>query len=89
MSSNYLRAIPPSDLTPLQRQEWHRRQRIAENTLDIQVLGGTLPDSETVHFFQRYVDGELTLNDAMARVRQQMQQERDMLRAYIQRRNIL
>jgi hypothetical protein len=89
MSTTYLQSVPPTGLTPIQRQEWQRRHRIAENTIEIQVMGGTLPDNETLHCFQRYVNGELTLNDAMERVRQQMRQEREMLDAYIQRRNII
>ena len=88
MITNYFRP-PATRLNPGQLREWQRRQSIAQNTLEIQTLGGTLPDVETIHCFQSYVDGELTLTEAIVRVRQQMVQEREMLRQYVERRNII
>ena len=88
MITNYFRP-PVTRLSPGQLREWQRRQSIAQNTLEIQTLGGTLPDIETIRCFQSYVDGELSLTEAIVRVRQQMVQEREMLRQYVERRNII
>ena len=68
-----------------QQKDWHRRQRTAENTLAIQVLGGTEPNEETLGYFQRYVRGEITLARAIAQVREQMAQEHAAFREYLNR----
>ena len=68
-----------------QQKDWHRRQRTAENTLAIQVLGGTEPNEETLGYFQRYVRGEITLARAIAQVREQMAQEHTAFRQYFDR----
>ena len=68
-----------------QQKDWHWRQRTAENTLAIQVLGGTEPDEETLGYFQRYVRGEITLARAIAQVREQMAQEHTAFREYLNR----
>jgi hypothetical protein len=78
----------PEGLDPAQRAAWLRRQRTAENTLEIQAIGGSVPDAETIAHFQRYVSGELTLGQAIERVRKQMSQEHETFRLYLTRRNI-
>jgi hypothetical protein len=78
----------PQRLNDDQRREWLRRQRTAENTLAIQVLGGTEPNGETIAEFQRYVCGEVPLAQAIAQVREQMAQEHAAFRYYLNHRNI-
>lgn len=73
----------PPHLSDDQRRDWQRRQATAETTLDLQVLGGTTPNAETVSFFQRYVRGEVTLAQAIAQVREQMAQEHAGFRRYL------
>jgi len=79
----------PQQLTDDQRREWLRRQRTAENTLAIQVLGGAEPSRETIAEFQRYVCGEASLAQAIAQVREQMAQEHAAFRYYLKHRNII
>jgi hypothetical protein len=87
MSKAYFTHIP-DQLDPAQRVAWLRRQRTAENTLEIQAIGGSAPDAETVAHFQRYVNGEITLAQAIERVRRQMAQEHETFRLYLTRRNL-
>ena len=75
----------PPNLSEDQRKEWIRRQRTAENTLVIQALGGTMPNAETIAKFQCYVNGEITLAQAIAQVREQMAQEHAAFRQYLNR----
>jgi hypothetical protein len=79
----------PDNLTPEQQAHWLRRQAIARNTLEIQALAGTTANAETLAFFQRYVCGEATLEQAIAQVREQMAQEHQGYRQFLDRRNIL
>ena len=73
----------PADLTPDQRTAWQRRQRTAQDTLEIHALAGTEPNAGTVAQLQRYVSGEITLADAIAQVREQMAQEHPGFRQYL------
>ncbi|MBF9141155.1 antitoxin VbhA family protein [Hymenobacter properus] len=77
----------PDDLPADQRAHWLRRQATARNTLEIQNLTGTPANDETVAFFQRYVRGEITLAQAIAQVREQMAQEHQSYRRFLDRRN--
>ena len=79
----------PDDLPADQRAHWLRRQATARNTLEIQALTGTSANAETVAVFQRYVRGEVTLNQAIAQVREQMAQEHQSYRQFLNRRNII
>ena len=65
----------PAHLDEAQRRDWLRRQQIAENTLAIQDLGGTRPNAETIARFRRYVRGEITLAQAIMRMREQIAQD--------------
>lgn len=78
----------PQHLNDEQRKDWVRRQRIAENTLAIQALGGTEANEETILYFERYVSGEITLAQAIGQVREQMAQEHAAFRQYLNRGNI-
>lgn len=82
-----LNIVMPDHLSDGQRQEWQRRQRTAENTLEIQDLSGTTPNAETIAHFQRYVRGEINLGEAIEQVRRQMAQTYDSFRTYINRRD--
>ena len=82
MSASYFKPMPPH-LTLEQRKEWERRQHTAENTLAIQALGGTTPNEETTAKFQRYINGEITLAQAIMQVREQMAQEHADFRQYL------
>jgi hypothetical protein len=79
----------PDDLSADQRAHWLRRQATARNTLEIQSLTGTPANAETVAFFERYVRGEVTLAQAIAQVREQMAQEHQSYRQFLDRRNII
>lgn len=76
----------PANLPPDERTEWQRRQLTAQNTFEIQALSGTPPDASTLEKLQRYVRGEITLADAIAQVREQMAQEHEGFRQYLNRR---
>jgi len=84
MSTHYFNPMP-AHLADDQRKEWVRREQTAENTLAIQALGGTTPNAETIAKFQRYVNGEITLAQAIAQVREQMAQEHAAFRQYLNR----
>jgi hypothetical protein len=84
MPTSYFQAMP-ANLSEDQRKEWARRQRTAESTLAIQALGGTEPNSETIAQFQRYVSGHISLDQAIAQVREQMAQEHVGFRNYLNR----
>lgn len=77
----------PEQLSPDERTQWQRRQLTAQNTLEIQALSGSEPDAGTVQKFQRYVRGEISLADAIAQVREQMAQEHQGFRQYLNRHN--
>jgi len=85
----YLFGPVPDDLAPDQRSHWLRRQATARNTLEIQALTGAAANAETVAFFERYVRGEVTLSQAIAQVREQMAQEHQSYRQFLNRRNII
>ncbi|MCC3152072.1 antitoxin VbhA family protein [Hymenobacter sp. BT770] len=87
MNTSHFKHMPQS-LNDNQRQDWLRRQRTAENTLAIQAMGGTEPNEETLHHFQRYVTGEITLAQAIAQVREQMAQEHAAFRQYLNRSSL-
>ncbi|MBF9221134.1 antitoxin VbhA family protein [Hymenobacter ruricola] len=79
----------PDGLPADQRAHWQRRQLTARNTLELQALTGSVANAETVAFFQRYVRGEITLAQAIAQVREQMAQEHQSYRQFLNRRNII
>jgi hypothetical protein len=78
----------PKHLSPAQQQAWQRRQRMAETTLEIQTRSGSVADAETLAYFQRYVRGELTLEQAISRVRHQLAQEQKPSPHYLTCRNV-
>ncbi|GAA4365638.1 hypothetical protein GCM10023185_36100 [Hymenobacter saemangeumensis] len=78
----------PEGLTPAQLQAWQRRRRTAENTLEIEVLSGAVPDAQTIHLFQRYINGELTLGEAIERVRKLAPVDHQTFRLYFTRRHV-
>ncbi|MBD2722030.1 antitoxin VbhA family protein [Hymenobacter armeniacus] len=79
----------PDDLPADQRAHWQRRQLSARNTLDMQALTGTPANADTVASLQRYVRGEITLAQAIDQVREQMAQEHQSYRQFLNRRNII
>lgn len=81
--------VPPESLSEPQLQQWQRRQSTAESTLEIQALSGTAPDAETLEQFRRYVRGEITLAQAIERVRMQLAQAHSSFRAHINRQDRL
>jgi hypothetical protein len=76
-------------LTPEQRALWQRRELTAQNTLEIQAMAGTSANAETMAHFQRYVRGEISLTEAITQAREQLAQEHDAFRQYLNRRNII
>lgn len=88
MSTNFFEPMP-DDLSPDQRLHWKRRQLTAENTLEIQAMGGTVANDETLACFRRYVRGEATLTQAIEQARRQLAQEHSSFRQRINRRNII
>jgi|GEM_PF-5186074 len=78
----------PAGLSPVQQQAWQRRRRTAENTLEIEILSGAVPDAQTLAFFQRYINGELTLGEALERVRKLAPADEQTFRLYFTRRNV-
>jgi hypothetical protein len=79
----------PDDLPADQRAHWQRRQITARNTLEIHALSGTAANAETVACFQRYVRGEITLAQAITQSREQIAQEHQSFRQFLNRRNII
>ena len=79
----------PANLTAEQRALWQRREQTARDTLDIQALAGTCANAQTLGYLQRYVRGEIALDQAIAQVREQLAQEHDGFRQYLNRRNII
>jgi hypothetical protein len=67
MSSRYFQPLPPGH-SPEQAQAWHHRCRTAEAALARQVAAGAVPDAESIVHFQAYVNGDITLGQAIARV---------------------
>lgn len=67
MSSSYFHHLPAGH-SPEQAQAWHTRCRTAEAALARQVAAGVAPDAETIAHFQAYVNGDITLGQAIGRV---------------------
>ncbi|MGI4821886.1 MAG: hypothetical protein ACRYFV_11805 [Janthinobacterium lividum] len=67
MSSTYFQP-PLASQAPEQAHGWHHRCRTAEATLARQVDAGVVPDAETIAHFQTYVNGDITLGQAIGRV---------------------
>lgn len=84
MSTISFEPMPPG-LTAEQRTQWQRRQLTAHNTLEIQALAGTGANAETLAYFRRYVNGEITLAQAITQAREQIAQEHDGFRQYLNR----
>jgi hypothetical protein len=85
----YLFGPVPTDLVPDQRAHWQRRQATARNTLEMQAMTGRAASAETVAYFERYVRGEVTLAQAIAQVREQMTQEHQHYRRFLDRRTVI
>jgi hypothetical protein len=79
----------PDDLSADQRLHWKRRQLTAENTLEIQAMGGTVANAETLACFRSYVRGEVSLTQAIEQARRQLAQEHHSFRQSLNRRNII
>ncbi|WP_210521999.1 hypothetical protein [Hymenobacter terricola] len=75
MHTTFSLTLVPNDLPAHQRALWQRRQLAARNTLEVQVQAGGAVDAETVACFQRYVKGEISLSQAIAKSRQQAAQQ--------------
>jgi hypothetical protein len=67
MSSNYFRPLP-AGYSPEKEKAWHYRCRTAEDALARQVAAGAVPDAEAIAHFQAYVNGDITLGQAIGRV---------------------
>jgi hypothetical protein len=67
MSSTYFQPLP-AGYSPEQEQLWHNRCRTAEAALARQVAAGVAPDAEMIAHFQAYVNGDITLGQAIGRV---------------------
>jgi hypothetical protein len=67
MSSTYFQP-PLASQTPEQAHAWQHRCRTAEAALARQVAAGLVPDAETIAHFQAYVNGDITLGQAIGRV---------------------
>jgi hypothetical protein len=63
---------PPAGQSPEQAQAWHNRCCTAEATLARQVVAGVAPDAETIAHFQSYVNGSITLGQAIGRTLDQL-----------------
>lgn len=62
MDSKYFTALP-RDLAPAELAQRQKRQRQAEWGVAVAQLGGTLPAPHVLADLQRYIDGELTLEE--------------------------
>ncbi|RTQ49144.1 hypothetical protein EJV47_13430 [Hymenobacter gummosus] len=62
MESKYFRAIP-ADLPEDEQAARRKRQNHAEWGIAVAALGGTLPAASILTELQRYIDGELTIED--------------------------
>jgi hypothetical protein len=67
MSFPYFQPLPAGH-SPEQAQAWHTRCRTAEAALARQVAAGVVPDAEIIAHFQAYVNGDITLGQAIGRV---------------------
>lgn len=62
MASKYFTPFP-ADLAPAELAQRQKRQRQAEWGVAVAQLGGTMPGSRVMADLQRYIDGELTLEE--------------------------
>lgn len=62
MVSKYFSSFP-SGLAPAELAQRQKRQRQAEWGVAVAQLGGTLPAARVLADLQRYIDGELTLEE--------------------------
>jgi hypothetical protein len=64
MASPYFPA-PPSSLSQAEQQGWLRRRQEAEKIVGVAETGISQVSLETLSYWQRYVQGELTLNQLL------------------------
>lgn len=62
MESKYFKAIP-ADLPAEEQAARRKRQHHAEWGIAVAALGGTLPGASILNELQRYIDGELTIEE--------------------------
>ena len=55
-------------LSPTQQSAWESRRQMAEDLLDRHTDLAHTPDAETVAHLQCYIDGDITLGQAMGRI---------------------
>jgi hypothetical protein len=88
MSTNSFGPLP-SHLTAEQQAQWLQRQQTAQLALDTQGMAGTVPNTETMAAFRRYVKGEISLAEAIGHARAQLAQEHAAFQQFLNRRNII
>ncbi len=59
---------PPDGLGPEQRQRWALRLRTVEDALAGLTADGTAPDDAVVGYLHDYVNGRITLGQALGRI---------------------
>lgn len=62
MSSKYFKDIS-ADLPEAEQAARHKRQAHAEWGIAVAALGGTIPNAAILTELQRYIDGELTIEE--------------------------
>lgn len=74
MSTTYFH-YPPSILSQADQQQWFLRQQEAEKIVGITEAGLPLVSGETLALLQRYVAGELTLEQVVRLQCQRLQKQ--------------
>jgi hypothetical protein len=62
MDLNVFKPAQPG-LTPAQTEARHKREKLILNSLACTLTNAPMPDAFTIALMQRYVDGELTLEE--------------------------
>jgi hypothetical protein len=86
MESKYFKAIPP-DLPEAEQAARRKRQNHAEWGIAVAALGGTLPGAPILTELQRYIDGELSIEE-LAGLGQPPRPETKVFEAVVQRERI-
>lgn len=77
----------PDHIPADQRPHWLRRQLKAGHALEVQAMAGTVANAHTLAQFQRYVNGEVSLDHALAQARAQRYQHYQGYQQYVWRRH--
>jgi hypothetical protein len=86
MESKYFRAIP-ADLPEDEQAARRKRQHHAEWGIAVAALGGTLPPASILTELQRYIDGDLSIED-LAGLGHPPRTETKAIEAVVQRERI-